>query len=250
MDRRLEGGKDFGAHLVAGTVRRTARPYTPSVHGLLHHLERVGFTGAPRALGYDDAGREVLSYLHGETVGTRLPWPEWTHSDETLLQVARWLRRYHDAVADYCPPSGAIWREGGTWHPGLVIGHGDPAPYNAVWNRDLVGLIDWDNAGPVSREDDVAWTAFSWTPLHGRALAEEEGFVDFARRRERLRAFLEVYGDPADPSDVLVRLDRLIARHLTTMRLLAERGDKAYARMLLQRHDRHLEDARRGLQEL
>jgi len=29
----------------------------------LRHLEAVGFTGAPRFLGIDAAGREVLSYI-------------------------------------------------------------------------------------------------------------------------------------------------------------------------------------------
>jgi hypothetical protein len=35
---------------------------------LLGHFEREGFAGAPRALGFDDQGREVLTYIEGEAV--------------------------------------------------------------------------------------------------------------------------------------------------------------------------------------
>jgi aminoglycoside phosphotransferase (APT) family kinase protein len=64
---------------------------------------------------------------------------------------------------------------------GVVVAHNDAAPYNAVW-RDgkLVGFIDWDMAGPRWREDDLAWTAFSWVLLHARHVVAAEGFTDFA----------------------------------------------------------------------
>jgi aminoglycoside phosphotransferase (APT) family kinase protein len=82
------------------------------------------------------------------------------------------------------------------WRPGLVIGHNDAAPYNAVWNDDgLVRLMDWDMSGPLVRESDVAWMAFSWVPLHARdvAEAEAEGFSDFGDRRLRLELFLRQF---------------------------------------------------------
>src|SRR3712207_8525065 len=44
------------------------------------------FTEAPRVLGFDDQGREVLTYLEGETAG-EAPWPAWVFSDEALTQV-------------------------------------------------------------------------------------------------------------------------------------------------------------------
>ena len=61
---------------------------------------------------------------------------------------------------------------GGQWRPGLVIGHNDAAPYNAVGgDGSLAGFIDWDMAGPVTRQWDLAFTAFSWVPLHARHVA-------------------------------------------------------------------------------
>lgn len=129
MEQRLPGGNAGGAVLVDGTVRRPTGPWTPAVHDLLRHLERRGFAGAPRALGVDEQGREVLSYLPGATVGTASPWPPWVHTDEALEQVGRWLRCYHAAVQDFVPEPGATWRIGSrSWQPGDVIGHNDAAP--------------------------------------------------------------------------------------------------------------------------
>jgi hypothetical protein len=79
------------------------------VHGLLRHLEAAGFPGAPRVLGLDEQGREVLTYLKGE-VPVYPTGPElW--SDAVLEQIARLLRRLHDATVGLdLPDSG--WREG------------------------------------------------------------------------------------------------------------------------------------------
>ena len=78
------------------------------------HLHANGFTSVPRPLGIDDEGREVLT-------------------DETLDQVARRLREYHDVVAGFVPPPDAVWRGGLPVEPGSVIAHNDAGPYNAAW---------------------------------------------------------------------------------------------------------------------
>src|SRR5258707_6979330 len=56
---------------IGGTVHRRAGPWTPAVHDLLRHLERLGFRGAPRPLGIDANGREVLTYIPGELAHRR-----------------------------------------------------------------------------------------------------------------------------------------------------------------------------------
>lgn len=59
---------------------------------LLAYLADQGFTGAPRPLGFDEQGREVLTFLEGETIGHRKPRPAWVHAEDTLVQVAHWMR--------------------------------------------------------------------------------------------------------------------------------------------------------------
>ena len=234
MEELLPGGNTGGAVRVGGTVRRQAGPWTESVHALLRHLEQAGFAGAPRPRGLDDQGREVLTYLPGHTVGERRPWPGWVHSDSALVQVAHWLRAYHAAVSDFRPPATAVWREGGRWHPGLVVGHNDAAPYNAVWDDHgrLTGFFDWDFAAPVTLEWDLAFTAFAWVPLHARHVVEAEGFTAFADRPRRLRLFLSAYGWEGDLAEFLETVRTRVTASADGIARLAEQGHPAHQRML------------------
>ncbi|MFF0311395.1 phosphotransferase [Streptosporangium sp. NPDC004379] len=232
-EHRLPGGNTGGAVRAGDTVRRVAGPWTPSVHALLRHLEAAGFDGAPRALGFDDRGREVLSFLPGETVGTVRPWPGWVHGEDALCQVGRWLRDFHAAVATFVPPADAVWREGGTWRPGMIVGHNDAAPYNAAWaDGRLTGFFDWDFAAPVTPEWDLAFTAFAWVPLHARDVVAAEGFTAFADRPRRLRLFLDAYGwnGPAGRFVDIVR--QRVSASAQGIRRIAAAGDPAYQTML------------------
>jgi Phosphotransferase enzyme family len=240
--RRLPGGFDGGAELVDGTVRRRAGPWTPAVQLLLSHLASVEFEGAPRQLGRDDQGREMLTLLEGQTAGSGQPWPGWVHSDQALAQVADWLRRYHAAVADFVPPPEALWRDGQIWRPGLIVTHNDAAPYNAVWNDGgLVGFVDWDMAGPMAREADLAWMAFSWVPLHARSVVAREGFTAFGERRRRLEDFLARYGWAGYLGDVCELVADRIQYQIRVMRETALAGDPTYQQMLSLGRDRDLQ---------
>jgi hypothetical protein len=231
-DGRLDGGFDGGASLVDGVVRRTAGPWTSSVQALLAHLEAAGFDGAPRPLGLDADGREMVSFVPGQTVGNARPWPSWTHSDEALVDVAHWLRLYHAAVADFVPPASSYWREGAEWRPGRIIAHNDAAPYNAVWNQDgLVGFVDWDMAGPITPELDVAWVAFSWTPLHAPRVVAAEGFTDLSSRPRRLSLFLREYNWQGTTTDIVGLIAERLTLQLHTMTQAAT-TDPTYQRML------------------
>jgi hypothetical protein len=68
----LGGGNVSGGVVRVGdTVRRPAGPWTPALHALLTHLHDVGFRGAPRPLGIDEHGREVLTFIPGPVA-----WPD------------------------------------------------------------------------------------------------------------------------------------------------------------------------------
>jgi Phosphotransferase enzyme family len=248
VEIHLDGGNAGGAVRVGDTVRRAAGPWTPAVHALLAHLAGKGFAGSPRPLGLDSQGREVLTFLPGETVGSTRPWPGWVHADDTLLQVAQWVRDLHRAVADFVPPSDAAWRMGGQWAPGLIVGHNDAAPYNAVWHDGtLAGFFDWDMAGPVSPAWDVAFAAFSWVPLHARHVVAGEGFTDFEDRPRRLRLFLADYGWTDSMPAFLEVVTARIRAHVTSLRDLAAR-DPLFARIVAQGGADDLETALAQLQ--
>ena len=119
-----------GSVLVGGHVHRQTGPWTPSVHALLAHLAAQGFDGAPRVVGFDEAGREVLTWVEG--VAPAMPWPAWMQTDEALAGLGRLLRGYHDAVDGYPPPPRAEWRRRVGSPGGPIIRHGDLWPSNVV----------------------------------------------------------------------------------------------------------------------
>lgn len=158
-----------GVVRVGGTVRRPVGPHSPLVHAVLAHLEAVGFEGAPRLLGIDERGREVLTFVDGEVAGR--PAPAWFADDERAATVARLLRRYDDAVSTLpippvpprieppgIPPSVA--------GPPALIGHLDVTPENVVFRSGRAfALIDFDLARPATRGEEVANLLLWWAPL-------------------------------------------------------------------------------------
>jgi hypothetical protein len=106
MDERreqaLRGGRQtVGIVRVGDTVRRPRHARSDFVHAVLRHLDAAGFDGAPRLLGIDEHGREVLTYINGETIDSspaRL-------SDARLVSAARlFVASTTPAAAPRSPP--------------------------------------------------------------------------------------------------------------------------------------------------
>jgi hypothetical protein len=68
---------------------------------VLTYLAERGVEGVPRPCGVDDEDRHVLTFLPGDTVGDRVPCPDWVWSWDLLGDVGRWLRRLHDQTAEF-----------------------------------------------------------------------------------------------------------------------------------------------------
>jgi aminoglycoside phosphotransferase len=178
---------------VGDTVRRPLRPNSPATHALLEHLERVGFSagskGAPRFLGVDEQGREVLSYLPGDTVTA--PYPVWSMTDAALDSVARLLKRYHAAVVGFAPDDRPWAEPVPAEYVEDVVSHNDPNLDNIVFRDGVaVALIDFDLAGPGSALWDVATAIRLWAPLRPDADIDD---VRRGRVLTRLRRFADSY---------------------------------------------------------
>jgi hypothetical protein len=232
-EETLPGGNTDGAVRIGDVVHKQAAPWTLTVHALLRHLEQAGVDGVPRALGFDEQGRQMLTYLPGEMIGDSVPWPAWAYADSTLVQVGQWMRRVHDATATFIPPEDERWFTGRTMQPGWIVGHQDAAPYNAVMDGGrLAGFFDWDTASPSSRDDDLAFTALLWVPLTAPDAGERPGPHEVRDRSRRLHLLLDAYlydGDRQAFGAVVVRRAR---RQAGVIRSMAEAGDRAATALL------------------
>jgi len=176
------GWSTDGVVRVGDTVRRPPTHATQLMRDVLVHLASVGFDAAPRWLGLDEKGRDVLTFLEGETFSDtrRLTW-----SDGQLAAAGTLLRRYHDAVA-------GIDLAGRS----EVVCHGDFGPWNLIWVDGVpCFVIDFDNAHPGPRMEDVGYALWKFeietSPepfLRGYGLPlNVRDAVDYAKQRERER---------------------------------------------------------------
>jgi hypothetical protein len=148
---------------IGRTVRREVHQNTPTVKALLSHLEEMGFAAAPRWLGFDEEGREILSYISG-TAG-HYPLKPYVLSESTLTRLGLLLRRFHDATISFSPPENVVWQNAINGKR-EVICHGDAGPYNIIFRNNLpIALIDFERATPGPRIWDIAFVIYRFAPL-------------------------------------------------------------------------------------
>ena len=184
---------------VGETVRRPQS--SPAVQALLLHLADVGFEEAPRFLGIDDSGREVLSWIEGEVALP--PFPLWIAARVVLEEVARLIARYHQAVSGFELGRHRLSADLGDPQSGPIVCHNDVCVENVVF-RDgrAVGLLDFEFAAPGRALWDLAMAARMWAPLtHPRFRSHWPGGLDAA---ERLATFAGAYGVDAQQADEFV----------------------------------------------
>lgn len=204
-------------------VLRPCYPFSPSVHRLLRYLEGIGFDGAPRILEADDSV-ERLSFIEGEAGAAA--WG-YALSDSGLRQMAALLRSYHDAVSGFEPSPADRWSSGASGLPnGQVLLHGDPGPWNFVWNSDgsPVALIDWDHANPGDPLDDLAYLVAYAAPL----VSDDEEAMTWMQhpsppdRHHRIHVLADGYGVFA--KGLVSRAADVIAKTNRTVEYMALQG--------------------------
>jgi len=201
-ETRLVGGDMNLVVRVGDTVRRPPEP--DHVRELLLWYERVGFDGAPRFLGYDERGREILSFIEGDPGFAPVP-----SSDEVIVEIGQLLRRAHDAQQEYAPP-------------GQVVAHLDLFWTNVIFRAGRpVALIDWELACPATRTLEVALAATYWAGIRIDEQLVEWG-IPLDRRGERLRLLCDAYGLEDDARASL--LEELIAHRRDRIATRSFRG--------------------------
>jgi len=223
----LSGGNMTAVVRVGDTVRRTAGPWTPTIHAFLRHLRASGFTLAPEPLGLDERGREILTLLPGAPATYPLPPFAWTH--DTLRSVAGTLRAFHDAGAGF---TGGVWQ----WpaqEPAEVICHNDFAPYNLMFEDGrLTGVIDLDLAAPGPRIRDIAYACYRFVPLTDPANPDAP-HPGMAEQQRRTALFCATYGEKRiTPAAVVLAAIAKLRELVDFIERSAAAGDPAQSAVL------------------
>ena len=199
----LAGGRvTQGVVRIGDTVHRPPTQTSPFVHAVLTHLQKSGFSGAPRPLGSDKTGRDILSYLEGK-VPQNLGW----YDDDVLGEAALLIRRYHDATSSLLAAQHAQALEL------EVVCHNDLSPCNFVFQEGKpVALIDFDAAAPGPRLHDLGYAAWMWLDLGNNDIEAD-------RQKNRLEGFSAAY----DPGIKLTSVIAAIMRRQNILLAQAKR---------------------------
>ncbi|WP_378521050.1 aminoglycoside phosphotransferase family protein [Nonomuraea helvata] len=191
-EERLAGGNNaLEVVRVGNTVRRARDGGAAFASRVLTYLESVGYPHAPHYLGIDEHGRDILSFIPGNTTDH----PTQRAAGAYALG-GRMLRDLHEATAGHTLAAAAE----------CVI-HGDPGPFNTIFQKGLpVAFIDWSSCRPGDRLDDLGYMAWTWC-------IQSQGRVPIIQQAEHLRELRDGYGD-VDPEhllDAIVRRQTNIA---------------------------------------
>lgn len=205
VETPLSGGSRSIVSRRGDVVLRAPSTWSATVIAFLRHLEAEGFEHAPRVVGtgFDEMGREILTFVPGEFVHPG-PWPT-----EALPILGAMLKRLHAAGVSFEPPTGASWRPwfGRSIGQPATISHCDLGPWNIVSRgRVPVAFIDWENAGPIDPLVELAQVAWLNAQLYDDDLAEREGLPSLEERALQVRLLLDGYGLPLAKRDGFIDL--------------------------------------------
>jgi hypothetical protein len=157
---------------IGDTVHRSRGPQSVFAAELLTYLGSIDFPYAPRYLGVDEDGRDVLTFIEGGTTdhpSQRAP--------EAYRAGGRMLRALHDATAGH-PLAGDA----------ECVTHGDPGAFNTIFRAGVpVAFIDWDISCPGRRLTDLAYMAWTWC-------IQAQGNVPVRDQTVHLRELRDGYG--------------------------------------------------------
>ena len=108
------------------------------------------------------------------------------------------LKELHEATATFTAPLDAVWR---SWFGrsidigNCVVGHCDTGPWNIVsQSTQPVALIDWEVAGPVGRDVELAQACWLNAQLVDDDIAERMSLGSIQDRAKQVSILLDGYG--------------------------------------------------------
>lgn len=247
----LSGGNSTSVYKLNDTVLREQKTWSPTIHKLLLHLEKVQYAHSPRFIGIDIKGREVLSFVPGDC---KADYPLTNDKEMQLLiikKMAEIMRKYHDATLSFERKETDNWMFS---YKGClekeVICHNDIAPYNVTFIDDMpYGLIDFDVCCPAPRIWDIVYALYRFVPfsekiydIEKREYRNYDAAIDKEFRSSSINVFFHAYGMEC-PNDLFEQMTDRLKSLADLIYEEAQSGNTAFQKMLGEGHrDFYLEE--------
>jgi len=120
------------------------------VHEVLEWLEKKDVSASPRFIGIADDGREITSFLEGES-----PDDLGYFNDNQLFKAGKIIKELHMALSDFRGCS-----------DNQTVCHNDLSPCNFMFKNGLpYAVFDWDAAEINDPLNDVAYASWMWCDI-------------------------------------------------------------------------------------
>ena len=134
-------------------------------------LEKKNVSAAPLFIGIADDGREIISFLEGES-----PNDLEYFNDNQLFEAGKIIKTLHIALSDFY----------GCSH-GQTVCHNDLSPCNFMFKKGLpYAVFDWDATGIGNPLDDIAYASWMWCDIGN----EENSPADVGKK---IKIILDAY---------------------------------------------------------
>ena len=164
-------------------VYRPCCKNSPFVHSVLIWIEKRNPVIAPHFIGIADDGREITSFLEGNSPNDLGDRPVLQ-----LIEAGKLISNLHKILSDFpgCKNS-------------QTVCHNDLSPCNFMFKNDIpYAVFDWDTAAIGDPMDELAYAVWMWCDIGNR-----EQSKDLARRK--VESIMEGYGiNNYDISDKII----------------------------------------------
>lgn len=151
METPLTGGRiTKGVVKIDNSVHRPCCKNSAFVHAVLRWLEKKNISTAPKFLGIDGQGREIISFLDGYS-----PDNLGDFNNAHLYEAGKIIRCLHDALSDF--PGCSLFQ---------TVCHNDLSPCNFMFTNEIpYAVFDWDSAQIGNPSDDLAYAVWMWCDI-------------------------------------------------------------------------------------
>jgi hypothetical protein len=170
-------------------VKRPIEKWSNNIHLLLRHFYTNGLP-VPKTIKMDNR-YEYLEYISGELIH---PY-KW--NDELLYELAVLVKKIHDTAKTFECSKNMEWKKWCLREIGnpTLYSHGDIAPWNTITiGNKIVGLIDWEMAGPIDPMIELARICWLFPQLFDDDLGKLYELPSPKKRAEQVRLILDAYG--------------------------------------------------------